>query len=595
MIDEATIGQTLELMRNRGPDVRGFKHFSNEQGQIYLLHSRLKIIDLDERANQPFHLEGRTLIFNGEIYNYVELRDDLKKKGHKFTTESDTEVLLHAYLEYGEQCVDHFEGMWSFVIYDEKKSILFLSRDRFAEKPLFYLETESGIYFASEIKFIRQLSGLRLTVNKKQLLRYLTNGYKSLYKHGEAFFEEIKEVPYANNMTINNDLQCHLKRYWLPRYAPQEMTLDEAIEGTRRHLFESVRLRLRSDVPLAFCLSGGIDSSALVSIAAKKFRYDVSTFTIIDEDERYNEYANAKATIDDLGCRHTFIRLNFDNVFEKLTDLIRYHDVPIATITYFAHSFLSRAISENGYKVAISGTSADELFTGYYDHFNLHLFEMRDHPGFQTFLSDWEQHVQKLVRNQHLKNSRLYFDNQDFRGHVYDDHDIFRSYLKNDFYDGFVEERFCDSLLRNRMLNELFHEATPVILHEDDLNSMKYSVENRSPYLDSRLFAFAYSIPSELLIKNGYGKYILRQAVEGVLNDKVRLDNQKKGFNASILSIFDFSDPKTREYFLDDGPIFEFVRKENVESLLEMRQVPNSYSKFLFNFINSKIFLEMDN
>jgi asparagine synthase (glutamine-hydrolysing) len=174
------------------------------------------------------------------------------------------------------------------------------------------------------------------------------------------------------------------------------------------------------------------------------------------------------------------------------------------------------------------------------------------------------------------------------------DNDVFKGLLKSDFSEGFFENHFCDSLLRNRMMNEMFHEAIPVILHEDDSNSMYYSIENRSPYLDSKLFDFAYSIPSEYLIKNGYGKYILREAVKGVLNETVRTDRQKKGFNASIHSLVDLNKKENREYLLDEGMIYDFVHRDKIEELLNSNQRSNSYSKFLFSFINAKMFLELN-
>jgi asparagine synthase (glutamine-hydrolysing) len=347
-------------------------------------------------------------------------------------------------------------------------------------------------------------------------------------------------------------------------------------------------------VPLAFCLSGGIDSAALVSIAAKVFNSDVATFSIIDHDERYNEYDNIMATIRDLKCRHTLIELRHENVLPKLKDLVDYHDAPVATITYYIHSLLSDAISRNGYRVAFSGTAADELFTGYYDHFILHLYEMRNHPNYNKYLADWQNHIQKFIRNPHLCNPNLYAENPNMRDHVFDESSALRSYLNEDFFEPFTEEVFCASLLRNRMLNEVFHEATRVILHEDDLNSMKYSVENRSPYLDSRLLKFVYSIPSEYLIHNGYGKYLLREALSGILNDKVRLDRQKKGFNASIHSILDFNDPETKDFLLDESPIYKLVDRERIATLMREPFLPNSFSKFLFSFINAKIFLEQN-
>ncbi|MCP5053316.1 MAG: asparagine synthase (glutamine-hydrolyzing), partial [bacterium] len=216
-------------MKNRGPDFQDYKYIKTRNMNIYLLHSRLSIIDLDERSHQPFSVDHRTLVFNGEIYNYLELRKELEKKGISFRTASDTEVLLRSYLLYGENCVDYFEGMWSFAIYDRQENKLFLSRDRFAEKPLYYFHTNSGIYFGSEIKFIKCLAGTKLTIDKNHLLRYMIDGYKSLYKTGETFYQEIKEVPYAANLVMDNQLNITQRKYWHPRYAPQSMTLEEAV------------------------------------------------------------------------------------------------------------------------------------------------------------------------------------------------------------------------------------------------------------------------------------------------------------------------------------------------------------------------------
>jgi asparagine synthase (glutamine-hydrolysing) len=169
------------------------------------------------------------------------------------------------------------------------------------------------------------------------------------------------------------------------------------------------------------------------------------------------------------------------------------------------------------------------------------------------------------------------------------------SFLKVPFGEEFKEELLSEGLLRNRMMNELFYEITPVVLHEDDLNSMFYSIENRSPYLDSKLFEFAHSIPDEYLVQDGYGKYILREAMKGILNDKVRLDRQKKGFNASINTLFDFSDKETREYLLEpEAQIFELIDRKEIARLLDLNPAPNHYSKYLFNFMNAKIFLEQN-
>jgi asparagine synthase (glutamine-hydrolysing) len=582
-------------MKRRGPDSQDAWRAPAEGGRaVCLLHSRLSIIDLDSRANQPFTLGNTTLVFNGEIYNYVELRERLLSRGVQMRTSSDTEVLLQCYRLYGEDCVQHFEGMWSFAIYDGDRRTLFLSRDRFGEKPLYLLRASHGLYFGSEVKLLAGLAQRTLRPNVEHLNRYLSLGYKALYKVRDTFFHGVEQLGHGECLTAGPGQSGAARRYWLPEPRRNDaMSLGEAIEGARARLLESMRLRIRSDVPLAFCLSGGVDSAALVSIAAKSLGCRLETFSIIDEDERYNEEDNILATVRDVGCAHQLIRIPQQNVIERLKDLVHYHDAPVATITFYVHSMISEAVSRAGYRVAFSGTSADELFTGYYDHFLLHLQAVRQEPDYEDYLRDWERHIAGFVRNPILRDPDLYSRDPGFRAHVFDGSDELAGYLLKPMPAVFTETAYTKDLLRNRMLNELFHEATPVILHEDDLNSMRYSVENRSPYLDTALFDFACSIPPRHLIRNGFGKYVLREAVAGILNDTVRLDRRKKGFNASINSMVDFHDREVRDYLLDPGAaVYQLVNRKRIVELFDLQPVPNHLSKFLFSFINCRIFLE---
>jgi len=586
------VRETLGALQQRGPDGEGVFRFDAGKVSGVLLHTRLSIIDLDDRAAQPMTRHGCTVVFNGEIYNYVEIRRKLVQKGVVFTTKSDTEVLLQAYLAGGDAFTKELEGMWALAIWDSRRERLLLSRDRFGEKPLYYTQAGDGIYFGSQTNALREITGKIFQVNQQQILRYLVQGYKSLYKHGETFYKDIHEVPHATTLTITDDLNISPKRYWVPRYGPQERSLSESVDATRHALISSMRMRLRSDVPMAFCLSGGVDSGALASIAAKKFGQQVATFSIIDPDERYDEKENIDATVRDIGPNHTEVLLNPKEItLESLEELVAYHDAPIATITYFIHSFLSREISKAGYKVVFSGTSADELFTGYYDHWIWHLLELRGHKNFANLKTAWKKHILPGVRNPLLRDLDRYFTNPDERGHIYLHDDVFAGYMRASFREGWSEEYFCDSPLRNRTLNELFHEATPVILHEDDLNSMMYSLENRSPYLDTKLFEVALTTPIEHLMMDGYAKFPLRAAMKGILNDQVRLDRRKRGFNASIHSILDLDLPESRDMILSNSPIFDIVRRDKIEALLGERPLPNSFSKFLFNFINAKFFL----
>jgi len=594
VIGQDTINKTLEVMKNRGPDHQKAVRLSEGSRQIHLLHARLSIIDLDSRANQPFERRGVWLVFNGEIYNYREVRRELEGLGVVFHTSSDTEVLLEAYLRWGQDCVHRFEGMWAFAIYDTRSKTLFLSRDRFAEKPLYIFEGDGGIYFGSEVKFLATLSAHRFSVNEQQLFRYLVNGYRSLYKAKDTYFKEIKELSFASSMEIIDGKIRRQWRYWDPVVREKQMSMDEAVEGFRHHLLESMRIRLRSDVPISFCLSGGVDSASLVSIAVKKFKADIHTFSIIDDDERYDERKNIQATIDDVGCKHTLIHISTENSLERLKKLVKYHDAPVATITYLVHSFLTQEASKNGYKVIFAGHAGDEMLTGYYDDFILHLYEMKNRPGYAECRAGWEKHILPNVRNPYLRDPDLYVKDPLFRGHIYLDAQQFSGFLKTPFHEDFYETQYSDSLLHNRMLNELFHEGVRLILHEDDLNSMMYSMENRCPFLDSNLFSFAHSIPVEHLIKDGYAKWVLRESVKGILNDQVRLDRQKKGFNAGVQSLFDFTDPELREYLLDPkAAIFNIVDRTKIDGLLQAGKFTDSYNKFVFNFINARIFLEL--
>jgi asparagine synthase (glutamine-hydrolysing) len=584
----------LKLMGRRGPDATGIRRFVPSPGRhLLLLHSRLSIIDLDPRSNQPFNVGRRWIALNGELYNYVELRERMLDDGARFRTESDTEVLLIALDREGWDALDRAEGMWAFAVYDEADGTLTLCRDRFGEKPLYIVRAPEGLYFGSEPKFLFELMGRRLSVNREQLCRYLVNGYKSIYKTTDGFFQGLQELPPAGLLQIDGRGRETETRYWVPRYRPQEgMSYEEAVTGVRERLIRSLEIRLRSDVPLAFLMSGGVDSNALIGLAKRRCRYDVHGFTIMNADERYDERDLVEQSVRELGLRHTPVPITSDRFLERLRELVRYHDAPVFTITYYVQWLLMREVHSHGYKISISGTGADELLTGYYDHHLMHLAEIKGTARYQETIEAWRRHVRPEVRNPYLGNPDLFVNDPEFRDHIFLNNEGFAAYLTRPFQEPFVEERYTTSLLRNRMLNEMFHEAVRVILHEDDLNAMYYSVENRSPFLDRDLFEFCYSIPTEHLIRDGFNKVVLRDAVRGFAPDCVLDQRRKVGFNAPVLSFLDTADPVVRAELLADSPVFDLVRRDKMEGLLGKRDLPNSESKFLFYFVNSKMFLE---
>ena len=584
-------------MRHRGPDAEAVKRLELSDGrQVYLLHSRLAIIDLDPRSNQPFEYDHGVLCYNGEIYNYTELRRELEDAGERFQTESDTEVLAHLLARDFDRGLSRCEGMWAFAWYDRGRDELLLSRDRFGEKPLYIWRREEGIYFASEPKFLFALAGERADINLRQLRRYLVNGYKSLYKGRETFFEGISELPAGHFACIDRTGAYSEKPFWQARFPPprQDMTYEEAVCGTRSRLMRSMQIRLRADVPVAFCLSGGVDSNALIALAKRELRYDVHGFTIMNSDVRYEEREMVETSVRELGLRHTAIPVETRDFLTNLRELVRIHDAPVYTITYYAHWRLMQAIHGAGYKVSVSGTAADELFTGYFDHHNAYLAAMADEDEgrHSSALSEWREHVAPIVRNPFLKDPDYLLTNPGGRDHVYLDAAEFADFLTEPFREEFAETSYATPLLRNRMANELLHESVPVILHEDDLNAMSVSVENRSPYVDTELFDWCQSIPTRHLVKDGRAKAVLRDAVRGIAPDAV-IDNPRKvGFNAPILDYLDVSSNSVRDELLADSPVFDLIRRDRISELVGQRDLPNSRSKFLFNFVNAKLFLE---
>ena len=489
-LEPERLQQASKVLQHRGPDDSGIYQQQHPLHCVALVHRRLSILDLDPRSAQPFRLGHQVLSYNGEIYNYVEIRQELISLGHVFRTTGDTEVLAVALKQWGVDALDRLEGMWAFAWYDEQAGRLLLSRDRFGEKPLYLWDTPDGLFFASEVKGLAALKGQWPDVNQNHLLRYLVNGYKALYKTKETFHQGVWELTAGTNLWVEADGSKQEQRYWVPKLQIREdWAFTDAVEATREELIRAVRIRMRSDVPLAFCQSGGIDSNSLISIASRELGKEVHGYTIVNTDARYEEAEMVQHMVQEVGIKHTPVPLNSEGFLNNLAALVKQHDGPISTISYYVHHQLMQAMQADGYKVTISGTGADELFTGYYDHHNLYLAEVAKDPLlFNESINNWNQHLRPIVRNPYLKDPELYLKQPDCRSHIYLNNDVFASWLENSWQEDFFERDYGVPLLRNRMLNETFAETIPVILHEDDLNAMTVSLENRSPFLDRGLF-----------------------------------------------------------------------------------------------------------
>lgn len=589
----ARIESSLKLLCHRGPDDQRYKTFKTKNGMhAALLFTRLSIIDLDPRANQPMGYGGLWLTCNGEIYNYREIRKELEEQGLSFHTSSDTEVLLKGLHAYGWNLLNKLEGMWAIAVYDENTNRLTLCRDRFGEKPLSYIKTAAAVFYASEVRVLQQLSGQGLVPNKLQLQRFLVNGYKSLYKTNETFFDDVRDVPAKTLLHFNDDGTVNSEVYWKPNLEiDEDIDFNKAVIQSKEKLVRSLDLRLRADVPLAFSLSGGVDSVSLVSLAKRELGAHVHGFTIRNSDPRYEEWQLVDKVVKELNLDHTYVDLSSKNFLENLQMLIAHRKNPILTITYYVQWLLMKKISEMGFKVVLGGAGADELYTGYYDH---HLFYIASLNGKarQDAIVSWSSNLKQFIQNPFLSNPNLFIENPNFRNHIYLDAELFKTFLIDNFDEKFSENKYHVDSLKNRMLNELFEETIPVIMHEEDLNAMNFSIENRSPYLDRELFETTAKFPTRIMIRNGRAKAILRESVRGIAPNAV-LDNARKiGFNAPIEGLLDLNNSDIQRQILSDSPIFDIVNRRFISNFLAKRNLTNSESKFLFSFLSAKLFLE---
>ena len=587
------------LMKCRGPDDQSYKQVSFGKQTLHLFHSRLSIQDLNKRSNQPYKFKDYILIFNGEIYNFKELKNKVSKK---FKTSSDTEVILYYYDLYKEKCFEFFEGMWSIIIYDLKNKKVVVSRDRFGEKPILFYKKNNEIILASQISYIREILETNQKFNTKKINTFLQFGYKSLFKDEETFFKDIYHLEKGSIFIIKKNLEISKKKYWKINLdkSIEKLSLKDHILNTKKLLIEAIDLRLVSDVPIALNLSGGIDSGAICSIASKVLGKKLETFSIIDSDKRYDEANLIKATAKDCGVKTNLIKLDksidFFDILKKSTE---YNNYPIFTITNLIQYYLSSHVKSKGFKVSLSGSGADEIYGGYYDHYLMIFSELnKSNPQkFKEYINIWNRNIRPHLRNKFFKKHDLFFKDPNYRDYVFDNFDNNKNFcLKKINYD-FKEKKYFKSLLKNRMANELFHENVPMFMHSEDLNSMQFSIENRSPFLDTNLIQYLFNVKGEQLLNECTNKYILRSSLDGILNKKVLNQKMKSGFNASILSLFNFEDKKIKNFINQDSEVYDFVDKSKIKSLIKNKNLlkQNGYSKFLFSFLSLKTFMDKFN
>lgn len=522
---EQRIARMLDSMPWRGPDAKGV--WNSEKA--VLGHLRLSIIDLSTAANQPMtDVVGNTIVFNGEIYNYRELRSELSSS-YDFRTQSDTEVILAAYVKWGRECVQHFNGEWAFAIHDAKAKELFLSRDRFGIKPLYYAKTGSRFYFASEIRALLA-AGVPAETSVQKIASFLK--YRQIEQRYETLLNGIFPLEPGNNMILDLDTGEFSKEVY---YAGEnlfqaEIPDDEAsaAESFGFLLQDAVRLRLHADVPVEVLLSGGLDSSAIAALAVNACPTSVSTLSYVSPGSQHDESHYSNMVANALGTRHHRVQSEGDSFFDVFDAVIKAQDFPTYSEKHVARYLLYKQASERA-TVVIEGQGGDEVFGGYgrmyqiyRDHYEKRTGErlvMQTHPkGAKSTLSDFEE-----LSAEARASVRPFSKNVDVL--VADEPYEARQYL----------------VLRNNLL---------ALLHTGDRLQMYHSIEGRYPLLDHRVVEFGLSMPVHYKMQK-YDKHLLRKYLErnNMLPLAVIYRTDKKGFSTKLEEFLLQSDVARRIFF----------------------------------------------
>lgn len=607
-IDRTTLSAMNNIMKHRGPDDEGVylgMRIDEDKFCVGLGHRRLSIIDLSVNGRQPMSNEDGSvwIVYNGEVYNFIEIREDLIKKGHQFKSHTDSEVIIHLYEEKGRECVNYLRGMFAFAIWDEKKKTLFAARDRLGIKPFYYYFDNEKLIFASEAKSILRSGKINAQVNKSVIDAYLTFGYVPA---PQTMFDGIKKLQPGYSF-ICDKRGIFIEKYWDIDEIEQGQDKGEKyyIEQFRDILDDCVRMRLISDVPLGVFLSGGLDSSTVVGLMSKMTNgTPVKTFCVGYKDKQASELEYARIVAKRFNTEHHEFCLEPTDFYEFIPKLVWHFDEPVAEAAAIPLYFISKLAGEH-VTVLLSGEGADELFAGYpiYKYMNV-IENYRIIPRFLR--KNFFNHVLKGLicsekkSNKYLQWSELPIELR-YAGVSTEITDNFKSsfysqdFLKN-FSQGYSPAVYFSEYYRNvknkDLLTKMLYIDTKVWLPDDllikaDKMSMATSVELRVPFLDYKMVEFAMSVPSKYKIKNWTNKYLLKKAVEGFLPKEI-IYRKKKGFPVPINAWFkgDFSE-KVADVLLDPRSKKRgYFNSEYISKVVKLhKDGKEDYSKLLFSLL----------
>jgi asparagine synthase (glutamine-hydrolysing) len=567
------LGRMADPLRHRGPDDFGFYHDS----WAHIAHRRLSVVDL-EGGRQPMSNESGELwvAFNGEIYNHATLRKELQRAGHRYATRSDTETILHAYEEYGSDCLHLLQGMFAFVIWDAKRRQLFCARDRLGIKPFYYFWNGRMFAFASEIKALIEHPDVSVALDEEALPGTLAFGYTS---DDRTLFENIRKLMPGHwmTLTINGDrprLQCEC--YWdVPLRGDLKLRGPELIGETRRRIEESTEMHLMSDAPLGVFLSGGVDSSAIAALAARAVSEPLRTFSVGYLEDEYSELRFARQMAMALGSDHSEIFVSRDNFFEALPKLIWHEDEPIAWPSSVPLYFVSKLASES-VKVVLTGEGSDELFAGY-ERYRWLAVNQRWANRYACIPARMRSRIRDWISTSELLSANV---RRKLRHTVLGRELQFESLYVENFYSSFAGAdcadymRYFDARREHSPLTRALYADQKTYLVEllmkQDQMSMAASIESRVPFLDHTLVEFAAGIPVRFKMRGRTQKHILKEAVKDLIPRPI-LHRKKMGFPTPLAQWLrePAAEPIFARLISPDGLVASYFDLEEVNSLLE--------------------------
>lgn len=524
-----------DVVKHRGPNGEG--HYIDNN--IALGHRRLSILDLSELGSQPMEWNERlVLTYNGEIYNYIELREELINKGYSFKSETDSEVILVAYDAWGEECVHKFNGMWAFSIYDKINNILFCSRDRFGIKPFYYSETNNSFCFSSEIRQLLTLNKESPILNEEVAINYLV--YNLSEYSEDTFFTGIKRLKAGHNLIIDlTSREISIKRFYEMKLRDELTKLSEveSINAFKERFEKAINFRLRSDVKVGTCLSGGLDSSCIAAISNKMHKQNSNipfcAITASSVQTELDEVKYAKQVVEHLNLDWYVTKPESKDFLENIDDVIKTQEYPFLGPSVFMQYFVMKKAKEAGVTVLLDGQGADETLLGYSRYIPTLLY--RD--GIFSFIIN----IKKISKKYNL--STFYI----FQNLIYFSFSKIRILRQKLTFPGLKPEykkllntnllkRYAESYRNIEKLQKLEIEQSqiPQLLRFEDKNSMAHSIETRLPFLDWEMVETSLSINNLFKLKNGWSKYVLRKALENELPKDIIWRKNKIGFAAPI-------------------------------------------------------------